>query len=148
MSAEGLERACVEGRSLAFRIIIFLPGLAFACCFYGFVFFVIGIGFMNPKLPQYYAVVSLFAQFLPLLISAGSFVAWLATLRARWLKWCLLWLMLLGAGTYGLQSIQPHLPAGPDREKAPLQEGSASLDRMVVLMVMAGQTMPEGHDLP
>ncbi|WP_047237641.1 hypothetical protein [Chromobacterium subtsugae] len=119
---EDAEKACAEGRSLAMRIIVCVPGVVFAWCFYGFVLFVISIGYMNPRLPQYYGAISLFTQFLPLLVSIGSWLVWILTLRLRWLKRCVAALALLAAGTIFLQQIQHYLPPGPDREQAQLQQ--------------------------
>ncbi|UTH74625.1 hypothetical protein [Chromobacterium sp. IIBBL 290-4] len=71
---------------------------------------------MNPKLPQYYGVISLFAQFLPYLASIACLIAWLITWRFKWLKWSLAALLFLVAGTLALQRLQAYLPPGPLRD--------------------------------
>ncbi|WP_432720529.1 hypothetical protein R0381_003140 [Jeongeupia wiesaeckerbachi] len=92
-----------------------IAGLVFGYGFYGFAFFVLAVGHMNPSPPRYFHELSILLQFLPLLVSALGWLGWLFTPRRKWL-----WLAALAAAWVALsipalQAALPYLPPGPPR---------------------------------
>ncbi|MBM3114328.1 hypothetical protein [Jeongeupia naejangsanensis] len=95
------------------RMGIVVAGLAFGYCFYGFGFFVLAVGHMNPRPPRYFYELSIAFQFIPLLGSALGWLCWLFTYARKGL-----WLAILAAAWVALsipalQAALPYLPPGP-----------------------------------
>jgi hypothetical protein len=65
--------------------LVSLVGLILAYALYGMTLFVIGIGHMHPAKPEYYLLISLGIQLLPLLLSVLCWLLFLWSFRKKWL---------------------------------------------------------------